>query len=732
MARRIRYRLVILALGVMVALTAITFQPQPAQAGFSSFVTRTGNQLKLDGTTYRFSGANLYWLGLYKVKGDTAATYPTKFRVIDALQTAKEMGASVVRAHTLGVSVGCSLCIMPSLGTYNEEAFKKVDFAIKAAGDAGIRLIIPLTDNYTYYHGGKKTFTDWRGKAESTFYTDATVINDFKGYISALLNRVNSYTGVAYKNDPTILAWETGNELSSPVSWTQTVADYIKSVDANHLVMDGHYGVDTNALSLSSVDIYSSHFNGTLMMMTASAISSQAALAVSGNKVFVAGEYDWSNSKGTGDLTGFISQIETNTNVGGDMYWSMFGHGDQSGFLKNDDGYSLNYPGETTDLRTRSQQLRNHSYFMKVVSTPAAGTTGAALLTSITKDASGVSLQWRGTAGADNYSVERATAGATGPWTVVCNQCVTDYSGSYLDTSSTGAVWYRIRSYNRDGVAGAYSEVAAFDGSHEVQVVDEQSADTTGKWPISSYATGAFQGQYLIASTGTGASTVKWKVGVKQPGNYNVYYWLPDGYTDRASNASFKIYDTAGVQNVTVNEQLTGGQWKYLGKGNFTTSAPGYIELSDSGNNAYVTAGAIKLVNADTAITLDNTNATITGSWSASTNMPNYYGSNYLIKTVGTGAAAVRWTPTITEAGTYQIYYWLPDGYTDRITNASYTVYDGNSVNTGYTVNEQSAGGSWILLGSHPFNIGTSGYIEMKDTGNNTYVVADAIRLVKQ
>jgi len=39
-----------------------------------------------------------------------------------------------------------------------------------------------------------------------------------------LLNHVNTYTCLAYKNDPTIMAWETGNELDPPTSWTQTIS----------------------------------------------------------------------------------------------------------------------------------------------------------------------------------------------------------------------------------------------------------------------------------------------------------------------------------------------------------------------------------------------------------------------------------------------------------------------------------------------------------------------------
>ena len=42
------------------------------------------------------------------------------------------------------------------------------------------------------------------------FYTNPHVIDGFKQYIKALLNHVNQYTGIALKNDPAIMGWETG------------------------------------------------------------------------------------------------------------------------------------------------------------------------------------------------------------------------------------------------------------------------------------------------------------------------------------------------------------------------------------------------------------------------------------------------------------------------------------------------------------------------------------------
>lgn len=133
-----------------------------------------------------------------------------------------------------------------------------------------------------------------------------------------------------------------------------------------------------------------------------------------------------------------------------------------------------------------------------------------------------------------------------------------------------------------------------------------------------------------------------------------------------------------------------------------------------------------------TDIVIDNTSALFTGTWVASTALPHYYGSDYVYNQTGTGADKIRWTPNLTSAGNYSVYYWIPEGNSARPTNATYTVYySGGSQQ--YTVNQQAApGGSWVLLGTHPFSAGTSGYVELTDQANGQYVSADAIKFVKQ
>lgn len=82
-------------------------------------------------------------------------------------------------------------------------------------------MILSLVNNYENY-GGKKQYVEWgRSKGQSInseddFFTNPVVKGYYKNHINAVLTRRNSITGIAYKDDPTIMAWELMNEIRCP------------------------------------------------------------------------------------------------------------------------------------------------------------------------------------------------------------------------------------------------------------------------------------------------------------------------------------------------------------------------------------------------------------------------------------------------------------------------------------------------------------------------------------
>ena len=176
-----------------------------------SFLRANGSALLADGRPYRFGGVNLYWLGLDENEG--GIHLPTPFRVTDGLTTvAGVLPGTVLRAHTLGISTGSPLSFEPALGVFNHSNLAAADFAIAEAERLGLRVIVPLTDNWRYYHGGKHNFVEWCGGTdEALFYTDACAIAAFKDYIKERLAHVNPFTGRRASDEPAIGMWETGN-----------------------------------------------------------------------------------------------------------------------------------------------------------------------------------------------------------------------------------------------------------------------------------------------------------------------------------------------------------------------------------------------------------------------------------------------------------------------------------------------------------------------------------------
>ncbi|GAA5904420.1 hypothetical protein JCM6882_008905 [Rhodosporidiobolus microsporus] len=358
---------------------AKAFLPKP-----STFVVRSGNKLYLDGSEFRIVGPNIYWLGLDE-NVNWQVTYPGKNRIREAMAMTVAMGGNTIRAHTLGVSK----TLWPKAYQTNEDAWDSIDYSIYAAREYGLRLIIPLSDNYAYYHGGKYDFIGWAGGDTSDgtqFYTNSKVITIFKDYIKVLLNHVNTYTGVALKDDPTILAWETGNEYGGymlgggppPASWTRNIAKYIKSIAPSHLVADGTDGLtdyDGNlantGVKVDEVDLVTDHFYPALQWL----LEKDAGWMKSySNKVFYVGENDWTGQKGGADLDTFYKYIKDSMPGSGSMMWSMFGRDDSCcQWITHNDGYSLYYPnGVSSTLSTYAVKLMKHWYTMRGLTAPSA------------------------------------------------------------------------------------------------------------------------------------------------------------------------------------------------------------------------------------------------------------------------------------------------------------------------------------------------------------------------
>ncbi|TKY75172.1 Mannan endo-1,4-beta-mannosidase 7 [Spatholobus suberectus] len=216
----------------------------------AGFVKTRGVQLMLNGSPYYANGFNAYWL-MY-----VASDPSQRNKVSSAFQEASNHGLNIAR--TWAFSDGGYKPLQYSPGSYNEQMFQGLDFAIAEARKYGIKLLLSLVNNYENM-GGKKQYVEWarsQGQSinsEDDFFTNPVVKGYYKNHVKAVLTRRNSITGVAYKDDPTIMAWELMNEVrcSSDQSgktvqaWITEMASYLKSTDGNHLLeagLEGFYG----------------------------------------------------------------------------------------------------------------------------------------------------------------------------------------------------------------------------------------------------------------------------------------------------------------------------------------------------------------------------------------------------------------------------------------------------------------------------------------------------------
>ncbi len=216
------------------------------------------------GMPYKYIGTN-FWYGMNLGAYD-------KDRLIRELDRLNELGVKNLRL--VAASEGnadapwhLQPCLQTAPGKYNEELLVGLDFLLNEMKKRDMHGVMCL-NNFWPWSGGFSQYLswannneeipfpppakggDWRTYQEYTaqFYSHEKAKALFNKLVKHVVGRTNTISGVAYKNDPTIMAWQLANEpeginqQGAYRTWLHETAKYIKQLDGNHLVSIGSEG----------------------------------------------------------------------------------------------------------------------------------------------------------------------------------------------------------------------------------------------------------------------------------------------------------------------------------------------------------------------------------------------------------------------------------------------------------------------------------------------------------
>ena len=267
-----------LCLCLALCLTACWRQTTTTTA-LTSFVHVDNTGFNIGDSDYHFLGAN-FWYGLNLGAQGAGGDRQRLIRELDRLQ---HMGVNNLRI--MAGSEGPDnqpYRMVPALqtgpGQYNPAVLDGLDFLLQEMKARDMRAVMCLS-NFWPWSGGFGQYIVWSGTADSIpyppphpggdwnryqeftakFYTNAKAVSMLNDHITFMVNRTNALTGIAYKSDPTIMAWQLCNEprglnnVAAYKQWVDETAALIKSLDANHLVTIGSEG-NTSSPAFSGTD----------------------------------------------------------------------------------------------------------------------------------------------------------------------------------------------------------------------------------------------------------------------------------------------------------------------------------------------------------------------------------------------------------------------------------------------------------------------------------------------
>ena len=238
--------------------------PQPPSAFVR--VAHGGKRFVRSGRPYSFLGTTMWYAGHLAMSGEGG----DRARLARELDALHQLGVRHVRV--LASSEGTSElpyhvvpAMQPTPGEYNRDVLEGLDYLLRELARRDM-LAVLILNNGLPWSGGLAQYVAWATHTRSPFSMRQTdwesyyqyvnnffrleeAMSMFDNFVRALVGRRNSFTGVAYASDPTIMAWEIAEEprggkamVAEYGHWVRRVAKLLKTLDHNHLVTVGSEG----------------------------------------------------------------------------------------------------------------------------------------------------------------------------------------------------------------------------------------------------------------------------------------------------------------------------------------------------------------------------------------------------------------------------------------------------------------------------------------------------------
>lgn len=335
-----------------------------------SVVETAGTAFVLDGERFPMFGTNNAYL-----------SHKTPKTVDEVFHDAASLGLNTVRVMLNGGGQEVGYCrefacgrsqfsLQPGPREYDEASFRKLDYAIAAAKRYGLRLVISLI---TLGPGGISAYLDWVDDAETRddFFTNERCRAIYRDYLETVLTRENTFTGVEYRNDPTVAIWElanepeleTGDPYGVPLQdWIAEMADHVTGLEATQLVSVGLIGWNSRSneadylacFEPEAVDAASTH-----LYYDAAGVDDWIERHATGvheelGKPFYVGEFGWDATRSEDDYErqlqnrheGFRDWFDQfrSADIAGSLFWFLLGHLDDGARFPDHDGFGVYAP----------------------------------------------------------------------------------------------------------------------------------------------------------------------------------------------------------------------------------------------------------------------------------------------------------------------------------------------------------------------------------------------------